>query len=340
MKKLTTILLLAAAQIFAAGAIAAGTISTKIISPKGATNLAVFEGDPITLEAETEAQSTTESSMYACWFVSTDGKNWTPEYEVNDLKIASSHQYLYQYRDLYTLEIKELKETMKFKFEVMGRDRKKATTGVYTVSVYPRTTVDVGLTTRYVFDGSNKKYKDADCKLKFTARASGKAPFKYQWYEVVGGEKTPIKNAKAASYTTPRITDFNKQYMVEVSNAAGTVESKPITIKRAVAAKIETQPANAFSGDKNSSGTFSIVLSADSGENPKFQWQRCDVGKSTAVESNWKSAGAASTSGVCSTLVVKNPTAKLNGARYRCIVSNAASEKPIVSNAAKLTVYP
>ena len=71
MKKLTTILLLAAAQIFAAGAIAAGTISTKIISPKGATNLAVFEGDTITLEAETEAQSTTESSMYACWYQQT-----------------------------------------------------------------------------------------------------------------------------------------------------------------------------------------------------------------------------------------------------------------------------
>ncbi len=352
MKKLTTILLLAAAQIFAAGAIAAGTISTKIISPKGATNLAVFEGDPITLEADAERMPYSSTiASYSWWYASTDGKKWIYFFDVKDLNaeettisnstgmIPDGH-YKGEHAVYSKLEISGLKETMKFKFELMGKDNKKATTGVYTVSVYPRTTVDVGLTTRYVFDGSDKKYKDADCKLKFTARASGKAPFKYQWYEVVGGKKTPIKNAKAASYTTPRITDFNKQYMVEVSNAAGTVESKPITIKRAVAAKIATQPANAFSGDKNSSGTFSIVLSADSGENPKFQWQRCDVGKSTAVESNWKSAGAASTSGVCSTLVVKNPTAKLNGARYRCIVSNAASEKPIVSNAAKLTVYP
>ena len=115
MKKLTTILLLAAAQIFAAGAIAAGTISTKIISPKGATNLAVFEGDTITLEAEAECISYSDTAGYFVWFVSTDGKNWTPEYEVKDLKIASSHQYLYQYRDLYALEIKELKKSMKFK---------------------------------------------------------------------------------------------------------------------------------------------------------------------------------------------------------------------------------
>lgn len=352
MKKLTTILLLAAAQIFAAGAIAAGTISTKIISPKGATNLAVFEGDTITLEADAERMPYSSTiASYSWWYASTDGKKWIYFFDVKDLNaeettinsntgmIPDGH-YNSEHAVYSKLEISGLKETMKFKFELMGKDNKKATTGVYTVSVYPRTTVDVGLTTRYVFDGSNKKYKDADCKVKLTARASGKAPFKYQWYEVAGGKKTPIKNAKAASYTTPRITDFNKQYMVEVSNAAGTVESDPITIKRAVAAKIATQPADAFSGDKNSSGTFSIVLSADSGENPKFQWQRCDAGKNAAVESNWKSAGAGSTSRGSSTLVVKNPTAKLNGARYRCIVSNAASEKPIVSKAAKLTVYP
>lgn len=130
MKKLTTILLLAAAQIFAAGAIAAGTISTKIISPKGATNLVVFEGDTITLEAKAEFESHGSYGIFN-WYASQDGKKWISEYDwyhgkgIEGIDLRSRYDMSTDYSRKSTicdtLEISGLKETMKFKYELHGQ---------------------------------------------------------------------------------------------------------------------------------------------------------------------------------------------------------------------------
>src|SRR5262245_669483 len=60
--------------------------------------------------------------------------------------------------------------------------------------------------------------------------ASGSGPVTYQWYAgSTGTTSEPISGAKAASYTTPALTD-TANYWVRLSNTAGATDSATATI--------------------------------------------------------------------------------------------------------------
>lgn len=341
MKKIAATLLFSVLQIFCGWAFA-DEQTASIIRPTAASKVASFEGEVALTSTINVASNPGSRTKDVKWYASTDGKTW---FCCNDriwefCKIAFAYDSFHTMNS--TLTVFDLKEAMHFKCTIEDPDGKTVSSGIWSVTVFPRPKVDVGSPERFVFNGADKAFKDADCRAKLTARASGKAPFKYQWYEIVGGEKQPIKNAKAATYTTPRITEFGKQYMVEVSNAVGTVESETITIRQASAPEIVTHPVDTFCGDKNSETSFFVIAAPSAGDNAKILWQRCDAGKDPSVEKNWKNAGAgimseSNKSGIHNSLIVKNPSAKFDGAGYRCVVSNAAGTA--VSDAATLSVY-
>src|SRR5437588_522391 len=79
----------------------------------------------------------------------------------------------------------------------------------------------------------------------FTVVATGTAPLGYQWQK----NGTAISGATSASYMTPATTsaDNGAQFVVVVSNSAGSVTSNAATLTvsaSATAPTITTQPAN------------------------------------------------------------------------------------------------
>jgi hypothetical protein len=67
-------------------------------------------------------------------------------------------------------------------------------------------------------------------KAKLTVIATGSS-LTYQWFKGKSGNtKSPIKNAKAPTYTTPRLAS-TKTYWVRITNSAGSAKSKTVTVK-------------------------------------------------------------------------------------------------------------
>ena len=153
----------------------------------------------------------------------------------------------------------------------------------------------------------------------FTVVATGTAPLSYQWQK----NGTAISGATSASYTTAATTssDNGAQFVVVVSNSAGSVTSNAATLTvnaAAVAPSITTQPANQ-SVSLGQTATFTVVAT---GTAPlSYQWQKNGTAVSGATSASYTTPATTSSD---------------NGAQFTVTVSNVAGN--VTSNAAILTV--
>lgn len=150
----------------------------------------------------------------------------------------------------------------------------------------------------------------------FTVGASGSAPLSYQWQR----NQVNISGANASSYNivTASPSDNGARYRCVVTNAFGTATSNEATLTVNSPPSITTHPSNQ-SVTVGQPATFSI---AASGSTPlSYQWQRNQVNISGATSASYNIVTASFSD---------------NGARYRCVVSNAFGAA--TSNEATLTV--
>lgn len=153
----------------------------------------------------------------------------------------------------------------------------------------------------------------------FRVAAMGDSPLTYQWLR--GG--VAVTGATAPQHTTPMLalTDSNSLWSVRVSNAAGNVTSRAVTLivtAASTAPTITAQPSN-VSVDDGQGAEF--VVAADGTAPLAFQWRRngADI------------AGATSARLVLSALALSD-----SGARFSVRVSNA--QGTVTSADAVLTV--
>ncbi len=152
----------------------------------------------------------------------------------------------------------------------------------------------------------------------FMVAATGTPAPTYQWQR----NGVDITGATAASHTTSATTvgDNGVQFLVKVSNSAGTVNSAValLTVNPLVAASISAQPT----GTTVSSGTATIFSVQAIGTGPfSYQWQR---------------DGANISGATAATYSLPAPTVADSGALFRVVVSNAAGS--VTSAEALLTV--
>src|SRR5438552_3986516 len=153
----------------------------------------------------------------------------------------------------------------------------------------------------------------------FTVTATGTAPLSYQWQK----NGTAIGAATTASYTTSATTasDNGDQFTVVVSNAVGSVTSRPaaLTVNAVlVAPTITTQPAS----QTVTAGQRAAFTVTATGTAPlSYQWQK----NGTTI------VGATAASYTTPATTIAD-----NGDQFTVVVSNAAGS--VTSNAAALTV--
>ena len=152
----------------------------------------------------------------------------------------------------------------------------------------------------------------------FQVVASGSSVLSYQWQRNTAN----IPGANSSTYTIPSATlaDNGAKYRCIVSNAFGTATSNEATLTVNAPPGITTQPTNQ-TVTVGQPATFQVVAG---GSTPlTYQWLRDNVNISGANSS---------------TYTVSTTTLADNGARFRCVVSNAFGTA--TSNEATLTVTP
>lgn len=145
---------------------------------------------------------------------------------------------------------------------------------------------------------------------------TGTAPFTYQWLrngQPVAGATGPMLHFSATTALD------GGQYMVVVTNAAGSASSSPAQLTISGAPVISGQPLSATAVE-GTSATFNVTAAGDA---LRYQWQRDGV----AIN------GASASSYTTPPLMLAD-----TGARFSVIVYNAAGV--VVSNSAVLTVTP
>ncbi|MGH7967355.1 MAG: immunoglobulin domain-containing protein, partial [Limisphaerales bacterium] len=101
----------------------------------------------------------------------------------------------------------------------------------------------------------------------FSVTASGTAPLSYQWFS----NSVAVSGATAASYTINPVQLIDAgDYMVRVSNVAGTVDTAVATLTVQYPPVILTQPQGQ-AVTIGSNATFSVV--AGGNPNPTYQWK-------------------------------------------------------------------
>src|SRR5205823_3033429 len=160
---------------------------------------------------------------------------------------------------------------------------------------------------------------DRERAANFTVTATGTAPLSYQWQK----NGTAIGAATTASYTTSATTaaDNGDQFTVGVSNAVGSVTSRPaaLTVSAVlVAPTITTQPASqtVTAGQR---ATFTVTATG-----------------TAPLSYHWQKNGTAIGSATAASYTTPATTASDSGAQFTVVVSNAAGS--VTSNAAALTV--
>src|SRR5712692_2809269 len=150
----------------------------------------------------------------------------------------------------------------------------------------------------------------------FTVAASGSTPLSYQWQR----NQVNISGANASSYiiASTTLSDNGAKFRCVVSNAFGNATSNEATLTVNAPPNINTNPVDQ-TVMQGQPATFTV---AASGSTPlSYQWQRNQVNISGANASSYMIAATAFAD---------------NGARFRCVVSNAFGNA--TSNEATLTV--
>ena len=160
----------------------------------------------------------------------------------------------------------------------------------------------------------------------FQVAATG-GSLSYQWYYRTSssGTWTKVKtNGTSATYSLDAKTTHNGyQYRCKISNAAGSVTSKTVTLSVYDPPVITSQPKNA----SVSVGTIATFKVTASGTAVKYQWQYKKPGSST-----WTNVSA---NGTSATYTITSEE-RLDGYQYRCKVYNAAGA--VYTKAVTLTV--
>ena len=150
----------------------------------------------------------------------------------------------------------------------------------------------------------------------FSGSVSGTAPFKVQWY----ANSSPISGATNLRYVIPAATAANSgSYTLQVTNAAGTATSAPVTLTVQGPPTITSQPLGV---SVSTGGSASLSVTA-SGSGP-FSYQ-------------WTLNGTAIPGATQATYTLSAVTAAAGGS-YAVIVSNALGS--VQSAAAAVTVTP
>ncbi len=152
----------------------------------------------------------------------------------------------------------------------------------------------------------------------FSVVAAGSTPLSYQWQR----NQVNISGATSASYTlTPTaFADNGAKFRCVVTNAFGNATSNEATLTVNVPPGITTHPSD-LTVMQGQPATFMV---AASGSTPlSYQWQRNQVNIAGATSPNYTIAAT---------------TLADNGAKFRCVVTNAFGNA--TSNEAALTVQP
>ena len=150
----------------------------------------------------------------------------------------------------------------------------------------------------------------------FTVVATGTSPLSYQWQK----NGAAISGATAASYTTPATmsADNGSQFIVVVSNSAGSATSNAATLTVNVPPSITTQPASQ-TVTAGQTATFTVVAT---GTSPLgYQWQKNGAAIRGATAASYTTPATMSAD---------------NGSQFIVVVSNSAGGA--TSNTATLTV--
>jgi glucose/arabinose dehydrogenase len=152
----------------------------------------------------------------------------------------------------------------------------------------------------------------------FMVAASGSTPLSYQWQR----NQVNISGANASSYmiASAALADNGAKFRCVVTNALGNATSNEATLTVTAPPSITTQPSN-LTVAQGQPATFMV---AASGSAPlSYQWQRNQVNISGATASSYMIASTALAD---------------NGAKFRCVVTNAFGNA--TSSEATLTVQP
>ena len=150
----------------------------------------------------------------------------------------------------------------------------------------------------------------------FTVVANGSGPLSYQWQR----NGTNIPSANSSTYNIPAslFSDSGARFRCVVSNAFGSVISSEATLTVNSPPVITSQPSNQIVSE-GQPASFQITAS---GSAPlSYQWQRNGINISGAISPTYS---------------IPNPGLGDNGAKFRCLVSNAFGN--ISSLEATLTV--
>ena len=185
------------------------------------------------------------------------------------------------------------------------------------VTAKPKITVQPTKTT--VTEGSNAV---------FTVAATGDG-LNIQWQRKMKGgkwEDAPGASAKTLVYNEPTTYAMNgASYRCVIQNAKGKVTSKSVKLTvKGIKATITTHPAS-ISVANGAAATFTVAATGTG--KVTFQWECLKPGAT-----KWKKC-----SGATAATYTFKATTKLNGAKYRCKVTNNGTAT--YSNEATLTVY-
>jgi glucose/arabinose dehydrogenase len=152
----------------------------------------------------------------------------------------------------------------------------------------------------------------------FMVAASGTAPLSFQWQR----NQVNISGATSAAYTLPSavFADDGARFRCVITNAFGSATSNEATLTVNAPPAITGQPADQ-TVTQGQGASFGIV--AGGSATLAYQWQRNQVNISGATASTYMTAATTLTD---------------NGAKFRCVVTNAFGSA--TSNEATLTVQP
>ena len=112
-----------------------------------------------------------------------------------------------------------------------------------------------------------------------TVRATGSAPFSYQWYVGQSGDTSqPILGATTETYTSGALAS-DRSYWVKVTNVAGSINSQAALVTINYAPTIVSQPASqtVLLGSK-----VTLTVSATGSAPFTYQWYQGDLGSTAA----------------------------------------------------------